>query len=203
MAAKPTRLRINTRRGLLALGDPPPTRIACAFCGGPAQIATGRIAACAGCTVHALETAAHLADTPGAPSTADPGDTRTMSNDTSSHIGVLFHDVGEFLQELAIDTQAEAIERRIVRVTEMFTPAMNGTFQRVHVVAGYIERECGRPVQVEHYVGDDWGEGFNEREQLVDRAVQLKDRIQRACEGHGLQVRGGALRPVRPARGRP
>lgn len=66
--AEPARtLHINTRRGLLTLGDAPPTRIACAFCGGPAQLATGTVAACAGCTGDALEAAARLADTPGAP----------------------------------------------------------------------------------------------------------------------------------------
>ena len=71
MAERAT-LFINTRGGMLKLGDAPPTRTACGFCGGPAQIATGTVAACARCTVDALETAAHIAATPGAPT--DPSD---------------------------------------------------------------------------------------------------------------------------------
>lgn len=59
-------LHLNTAQGLLTLGSPPPTTIPCAFCGGPAQVATGKVAACSPCTVNALEVAAALADTPGA-----------------------------------------------------------------------------------------------------------------------------------------
>lgn len=51
-------LSIHTVHGLLTLGDAVPSAPACTFCGAPAQITGGRVSACAGCAVNALEEAA-------------------------------------------------------------------------------------------------------------------------------------------------
>lgn len=59
-------LFINTAAGMLTLGTAPPTTVPCAFCGHPAQVATGQVAACAPCAEDALHVAAGLAATPGA-----------------------------------------------------------------------------------------------------------------------------------------
>ena len=124
-----------------------------------------------------------------------------MSTDRAGRrIGVLFNDVDEFLQELALDAQQSKIERGIVRVTQMFNGVPTGTHQRVFLVAGYCEADTGRPVQLEQFLGEDWGEGFPGRVDLVDRTRTVKDAIEAACVGHQLQIRGGALRELHASR---
>lgn len=124
----------------------------------------------------------------------------TISHTAGRRVGVLFHDVVEFLDELAADIAAHhSVERGIVRVTYRERLAGSGTIKRISVVAGYAEQSTGRPVQLEQYVGDDWGEGFPGREQTYGRAREIRQRIEAACRTAGLQLRSGALAEIAPA----
>jgi len=118
--------------------------------------------------------------------------TMTQQERAGRRIGVLFNDVDDFLQELAADTQAGVVERSIVRLCEM----AKGTHQLVFVLAGYAEATTGRPVQLEQYVGQDWGFPNEQAVKLRDSSTRIKDQILAACEGHGLRVRGGAFREL-------
>lgn len=115
---------------------------------------------------------------------------------TGRRIGVLFHDVDDFLQELAADARDGAVERQIVRLCEMSKGTATGTHQLVFVLAGYAEAHAGRPVQLQQYAGQDWGFAGEDAVALRDTCTRIKDRILAACEGHGLQVRGGAFREL-------
>jgi len=124
----------------------------------------------------------------------------TLTHTAGRRVGVLFNDVVEFLNELAADIAAhQSVERGIVRVTYRERLAGSATIKRIYVVAGYAEQTTGRPVQLEQYVGDDWGEGFPGREQTYDRAREIRQRIEGACRSAGLQTRGGAFAEIPPA----
>jgi len=117
----------------------------------------------------------------------------TTTHTPGRRVGVLFNDVVEFLDELAAD---HPVERGIVRVSYRERLAASGTIKQIYVVAGYAEQTTGRPVQLEQYVGDDWGEGFPGREQTYERARKIRGRIEAACREAQLELRSGAFAEI-------
>lgn len=110
---------------------------------------------------------------------------------------VRFSEAVEFIAELARD--ADAIRRRIVRVSLRFTPSRHagGVIRHIEVVAGY-ELDDGDVVRMERWVGDYWGEGFDR--DALDKADELQKRIVSAATDLGLETRPGVFEKVARAR---
>ena len=102
-----------------------------------------------------------------------------------SYLVARFTDPREFVEELARDV--DIVERKIVRVSKVARPAMEGTVTRVSVNAGAIVAD--RPVILETLIGDLWG--FADDAKVQAAATAAVDELEHALQAIGLQVRAG------------
>lgn len=112
---------------------------------------------------------------------------------------VRFTEADEFLAELARDV--ELIDRRIVRISYLFTPsaATGGAVKSVEILAAY-EVEGGSLVRFRRYTGDYWGQGFPRT--ALDDADAMRQRVTSAVEDLGLEVRCGLFEDANGRAGR-
>lgn len=102
-----------------------------------------------------------------------------------------FTDPGEYLEELERDR--ELVERKIVRVTKIATPAgPDNVLTAVLVRAGAIVE--GRPVIFEQHCGHLWQHADDVKVQ--DRATRLVEVLEAGLAALELEARGGYLEEV-------
>lgn len=102
------------------------------------------------------------------------------------YLCVRFSEPAEYVAELERDK--DLVERGLVRVTHLVYPVANGAVQRVILKAAAIVE--GRPVILERFVGDLWGQREADdkvRQTLTRVAGELEDGLLNL----GLEVRGG------------
>lgn len=100
---------------------------------------------------------------------------------------VKFNDVDEFCEELARDGP----DRDIVRLTYLFkTSRLSPNIRHVLVVATCTVQ--GQIVRLERYVGDVWGLSATD-EEVMEKALQTKNRLHERCKKLNLNVRAGVL----------
>ena len=105
----------------------------------------------------------------------------------SKQPGVMFTEPNEFVAEISRDHARGLVERRIVRVTKVGRPAMNGTITRVTVeVAAIVDSRC---VRLRCVCGDLWG--FEDDEQVQQRATELVRERESQLLDAGLEPRAG------------
>jgi hypothetical protein len=105
----------------------------------------------------------------------------------NAYLVARFTDPREFVQDLARDV--DLVERRIVRLSKVARPAMQGTATRVSVNAGAIVAD--RPVILETLIGDLWGSPEDAKVQAA--ATAAIDELEQALQAIGLHVRAGML----------
>jgi len=112
---------------------------------------------------------------------------------------VRFNQVEEFCDELR--REQGNIERRIVRLTNLYTPSkLSVNIQIVQVVATFLV--CAFPaalppaqsqiVRLERYCGDIW-EPHGTDKRALEKAEEVSKRIEAVCQELGLQVRPGMI----------
>jgi hypothetical protein len=95
----------------------------------------------------------------------------------------------EFLRDLEADK--DDVERGIVRLTTVRRPSgPNGALTRISVEAGAIIE--GRPVLLEHTVGELWDHHTNDSEVKV-RTTEVVEAIAAGVADLGLQLRAGVF----------
>lgn len=105
---------------------------------------------------------------------------------------VKFNNVDEFCEELEKDAAAVAVDRNIVRLTNLFTissPLPN--VRHVKVLANYSVQ--GQIVRLEHYCGDLWGMNNDQDNKVLERAGNAQMTVKAACDRLFLELRAGAL----------
>src|SRR2546428_640871 len=90
---------------------------------------------------------------------------------------VTYNRVEEFAEELAKDAAAQLVDRRIVRVTNLYRNAVFSDpserktvvpwIKRVYLLATYDLPSRGDVVRVEQYIGEVWHEGPQEQNEQV------------------------------------
>mgnify|MGYP001592156555 CR=1 FL=1 len=98
---------------------------------------------------------------------------------------VRFNLVEEFLEELEKDK--EIVERKIVRITSLFTQTKDFPIKHLSVVASY--KVAGELVRLKVFCGQIW-ESEHDKE-VIDKARQIRNRIEKTCQEFTLEVRAG------------
>lgn len=112
---------------------------------------------------------------------------------------VKFTSVEEFCDELR--KEKGNIERRIVRVTNLYTQSkMAASIKHVQVISTFLV--CAFPsalpaagpniVRLERYCGDIWGIG-NQDQPVLERAAQVTKKIEDVCQELSLEIRPGVI----------
>lgn len=112
---------------------------------------------------------------------------------------VRFNQVEEFCDELR--KEQGNIERRIVRVTKLYTQSkMAASIKHVQVISTFLV--CAFPsalpaagpniVRLERYCGDIWGIK-NQDQPVLERAEAAIKKIEQVCQELGLEVRPGVI----------
>lgn len=106
-------------------------------------------------------------------------------------ITVRFSDRDELMAELAKSKQE--IDRGIVRVTNLLRPGrLTPTVRTMSVVVTAAVR--GQLIRFERYMGQLWGQGFEDRDKIVaDAGHKIVEKISAECAALGLDVRAGIL----------
>jgi hypothetical protein len=101
---------------------------------------------------------------------------------------VRFTDVNEFLENL--DKDRQHVERRIVRVTNLYQPSrLTPSTQHLSVVA--TARIAGEIVRLEVYCGDLWHLGRDDA--VIAKATAVQQTLVDACARLDLDVRPGVI----------
>jgi hypothetical protein len=102
---------------------------------------------------------------------------------------VRFSDPHEFLEELTQDAPAS----RILRLTFQFQPsAICASVRSMTLVSSYVN-DRNEAVQLRHFLGEDWGDGFDNSKATHQRGEQAKQLIQTKAKELGLEVRRGVF----------
>ncbi len=97
---------------------------------------------------------------------------------------VKFTDPQEFIDELHLDGPPS----KVLRLTKQYKPHPQGLFQHVSVIATFVN-ERGEVVELNRYVGDHMGKGFEDR--VTPKAKEVMDQIEAAGREKRLDVRPG------------
>lgn len=116
-----------------------------------------------------------------------------MAGVTGVTVLVAFSDPDEFLSELR--DRGPNVER-VLRLTFRWTPDESGApVSGLRLVATYLRRvapDVLAIVQLDHHLGVVWhGVPDPASDQCRERAEQLRTRVRRAAEAHGLDVAAG------------
>jgi hypothetical protein len=102
---------------------------------------------------------------------------------------VRFSDKAEFLEELRKDGPPT----KIVRVTLTWQPFPKiPTIQAVSIVAGYVNA-AGDLIQLQRYIGDDWGHGAGSSDDTRSKAKALVEELEVAISAAGYESRNGMI----------
>jgi hypothetical protein len=103
---------------------------------------------------------------------------------------VSFNSVAEFVEELRKDSGR--VERGIVRLTNLYTPARESpSIRYLSVVATCLVD--GHIIRLDRFCGTIWGlDGDRDRE-VYEKAGQYQREIEAACGELGLEVRSGVF----------
>lgn len=103
---------------------------------------------------------------------------------------VRFNMVDEFCEEMKKDK--DIIDRKIIRVTQSFTPShMTPNIRIVEVLASYSV--SGQIVRLEKRCGEFWGVNTKSDQDVIDKADEVMKIIKDKAAKAGLQVRAGVL----------
>jgi len=99
---------------------------------------------------------------------------------------VVFNAVEEFLKEL--ETDKELVERKIVRLTNLYQQSqMTPGIRHLFVAAAY--KGAGEIVQFKQYVGDRWNRESDKK--AIEKSIDQQKQVEEAGKRYGLEVRAG------------
>ena len=112
---------------------------------------------------------------------------------------VKFNSVGEFCDE--IRKEKGNIERRIVRLTNLYTPSkLSPNIKFVQVISTFLV--CAFPaalpaagphiVRLERFCGDIWDPGGTDKK-AIEQAEEVSKKIEAVCQELGLEIRPGVI----------
>jgi len=113
---------------------------------------------------------------------------------------IKFTNPQEFIDEL--DKDRYHIERRIVRLTALYTPSKSVPTIYVVKVIATAKLQWGDIIRLEHFLGDYWS-SFPEDDKINKGVLQRRDdvyrQIEEACKRFDLEIRAGTYEEGREA----